>query len=353
MKTTILLTSSILLVAACGGSEGREPNVATASSASAAPSTATSASSVASAAPSASPEELQKQRELAELRADRERWQRAEAVETARWTPELHSAAKALVEKKFPNVKAALTAIVASKHRKPANAARDGARHPIETLDKLGFSTDMAVLDIGPGEGWYTELLAPALASKGKYFATSGDPNGPADARPTFYAQRWPAFLAKSPELYGKVQTVVVDGRHPKLALDGQLDMVLWMRGIHGAVNGGTFDAWLAEIYRSLKPGGVLGVEEHRAAVGADAVQSAKKGYVPEAFVIEHAKAAGFEVGGQYEVNANPRDTKDYPEGVWALPPTFERGDKDREALAAIGESDRMTIKLVKPKAKK
>ncbi|MDP9002524.1 MAG: methyltransferase domain-containing protein [Myxococcota bacterium] len=260
----------------------------------------------------------------------------------------MHAEAKALAEKTFPSGKAAIQAAMKGKHRKPGDAERDKYRHPAETLDFFGFKPTMTVIDIGPGEGWYTELLAPALAKSGQYIATSTDANGPADTRPTFNGQRFKSFLENAPELYGKAQTIVVDPKAPKLGKDGQVDMVLIMRGVHGMKNNGTFDAWLAEIQRALKPGGILGIEEHRALADADPAVSAKKGYVPEKWVIAQVEAAGFKLAGKSEINANAKDTKDYPEGVWALPPTFRLGDKDREKYAAIGESDRMTLKFVK-----
>ena len=210
----------------------------------------------------------------------------------------------------------------------------------------------MTVLDIGPGEGWYTALLAPALAKSGQYVATTNDPNGPADLRATFYGQRFKAFLDRSPEIYGKAQTIVVDPKAPKIGKEAAFDLVVIMRGVHGMKNNGTMDVWLEEIHRSLKPGGVLGIEEHRAAAGADPAESAKKGYVPEKWLIEQVEGAGFKLAGKSEINANPKDTKDYPEGVWTLSPTFRLGDKDREKYAAIGESDRMTLKFVKTTSK-
>jgi predicted methyltransferase len=208
----------------------------------------------------------------------------------------------------------------------------------------------MTVLEYGPGEGWYTELLAPTLAAKGKLLVTSPDPKGPADARSTFYGQRLERFLARAPEIYGKVETIVIDGKNPKFGLEGKVDLVLFMRAMHGLHRDKLLAGVLAEAFAALKPGGVLGVEQHRAKPDANPDESAKQGYLPEAFVIQQVEAAGFKLGGKSEINANPKDTKDYPEGVWALPPTFELGDKDRAKYAAIGESDRMTLKFTKPK---
>jgi len=269
-------------------------------------------------------------------------------IEIARWTPELHAEAKALADKTFPTGKAAIQAAMAGKHRETGHADRDKQRHPVETLDFFGFKPTMTVLEYGPGEGWYTELLAPALAKKGKLLATNTDPNGPPDERSTFYGQRFKLFLDKSPELYGKIETVQVVSKAPKLGHEGAIDMVLLFRGMHGMVNNGTLDAWLAEMHASLKPNGVLGVEQHRAKDDAKAEESSKKGYLPEKWVIERIEAAGFKLSGKSEVNANPKDTKDYAEGVWALPPSYAMGTKDRDKYTAIGESDRMTLKFVK-----
>ena len=293
-------------------------------------------------------EEKKKADEARQLKDDRAKWEAENAAEIARWTPAMHADAKALAETRFPSGKAAIQAASKGKHRSVGNAERDKYRHPVETLEFFGFKPTMTVLDVGPGNGWYTELLAPALAKSGHYVATTTDPNGPADLRPTWYGQRFKGFLDRAPELYGKVETVVVDPKAPKLGKDASVDMALIMRGVHGMRNDGTLDAWLAEIHRVLKPGGILGIEEHRAAPGADPTDSAKKGYVPQKWVIEEVEAAGFKLAGTSEINANPKDTKDYPEGVWTLPPTFRLGDKDREKYAAIGESDRMTLKFVK-----
>jgi predicted methyltransferase len=313
------------------------------------PATPPPPSAAPAAAPEPSPEEKKKAADLRQLHEDRAKWEADQQAELSRWTPALHTESQGLVDKTYPSGKAAIQAIAKGKHRMPASAERDKYRHPAETLDFFGFKPTMTVLDIGPGEGWYTELLAPALAKRGMYYATSADPNGPADERPTFYAQRFKAFLEKAPEIYGKVQTLMVDSKAPKLPKDDNtFDLVILMRGVHGMINSNTFEPWLAEIHRTLKPGGILGIEEHRAPASADPHESAKKGYVPEKWVIEQAQAAGFTLAGKSEVNANPKDTKDYPEGVWSLPPTFRQGETDHAKYAAIGESDRMTLKFVK-----
>ena len=217
---------------------------------------------------------------------------------------------------------------MASPVRKPGNADRDKYRHPIETLEFFGIKPTMTVLEVGPGEGWYTELLAPTLAARGKLIDTINDPNGPDDSRATLNGQAFKAFLDKAPELFGKVQTVVVDGKAPKLDAAGPVDAVLLMREVHGMVAQGTLDAWLGEIHKALKAGGVLGIEEHRAANGdVDPVETAKKGYVAEKWLIEHVEADGFKLAGKSEeVNANPKGHE-----------RLLRGGVDAAAVAAPG----------------
>jgi predicted methyltransferase len=310
-----------------------------------------------SAAPPATPpalseEDKKKEAEARELREERARWEADQKAEEARWTPQLHAEVKALVDKTYPTGKAAIMAVLHGEQRKPSDIARDKYRHPVETLDFFGFKPTLTVLDVGPGDGWYTEILAPALAKRGAYIATISDPSGAAGERAAFSGQRFRQFLDSVPEAYGKAQTLVVDTKAPKLDKDASIDLVIVMRGIHGFINGGTLAPWLSEIHRVLKPGGVLGIEEHRAPAGADPVASAKKGYVPEKWLIEQVEGAGFKLAGSSEINANPKDTKDYAEGVWTLPPTFRLGDKDRDKYAAIGESDRMTLKFVKKASK-
>jgi len=279
---------------------------------------------------------------------------RADAqAEFRRFTPELHESSKALAGQKFASLKTGVTAILKSAHREPGNAERDAARHPLETLTFFGVKPKSTVLEYGPGEGWFTEILAPLFASEGQLLATTADPAGPADQRATLYAERFKLFLDKAPELYGKVKPVIVDSKAPELGLEGTVDTVVLMRGVHGMVNSGTLGAWLGTFHKSLKKDGVLGIEQHRAPVGADPIASAKTGYVPEAWVISQVEAAGFKLAGKSELNANPKDTKDYPGGVWTLPPNLKVAEVDRAKMVAIGESDRMTLKFTRVEPKK
>jgi predicted methyltransferase len=273
--------------------------------------------------------------------------------ELERWTDELHAQAKALTEKKYRGAKQALQAIVASPHRTPGHAERDAHRHPVETLTFLGIQPGMTVVETGAGRGWYTEILAPLLARQGQLVVLSRDPEGPMDVGGTLYALRLQDFLAKSPELYGKVKKQIID---PPATLSmgepGSADMVLAFREMHNWQRSGHIDAWLKATHEVLKPGGVFGVVQHRAKADANAEDSVDKGYLPEKWVIEKVEAAGFELADRSEINANPKDTKDYEEGVWTLPPALRLGDQDREKYQAIGESDRMTLKFVKVEAK-
>jgi predicted methyltransferase len=255
---------------------------------------------------------------------------------------------------------AAIAAAMRGSHHAAAAADRDRYRHPVETLAFFGFTPTMTVLDVGPGAGYYTELLAPVLAKDGLYLATNRQPPSTAAAPSVHHwtpyeGANFDALLRAAPEIYDKVQVIRVDYESPRLNLDGKVDMVLLMREVHMMKNWGTLDIWLREIHRALKPNGILGVEDHRAAPGANPEETVTKGYLPEAWVIEKIEAAGFAFAGKSEINANPRDTKDYSNGVWSLPPSFQAGPdytpadaRDRAKYAAIGESDRMTLKFVR-----
>lgn len=282
------------------------------------------------------------------LRRDFAALERDDAAERARLTPEVRAATKSIADTPYRDGRAAVTASLAGPHRKADNRQRDAQRHPIETLELFGFAPDQTVLEYGPGTGWYTEVLAPALAAEGKLYVTMPDPDGPEDQRSTLYGKRTEVFLDRLPEAYGKVERVVIDRTAPKLPFDGDIDLIVLMRGMHGMVNGGTLDAWLAEFHRALVPGGVLGIEQHRADPSKTAEETSRQGYLPEAFVVEQVEKAGFKLAGKSEINANPKDDRDHPEGVWTLPPALRLGDADGQKWTAIGESDRMTLRFVK-----
>jgi predicted methyltransferase len=355
MKQSLLLLALVIAPVACAEAPPPPPEVAPPPppALSAQPVPAITTAPTVAAPPEPTAEEKKKMADAKELAEDRAKWDADLKAELARWTPEMHAEAKAVAGKTYATPKAALDAVLSAKYRKPANAARDGFRHPRETLTFFGWKPTMSVFEYGPGEGWYTELLAPALASKGKLFVNMADPKGPAEMRGTFYAQRLQGFLSTSPEAYGKVESIVVaDSNKPALNLKESLDMVLVMRGVHGWMRQKLAPVWLAEIHAALKPNGILGIEAHRAKPEAAPEDAVKTGYLPEAWVISTVEAAGFKLAGKSEINANPKDTKDYPEGVWTLPPSYELKDKDHAKYEAIGESDRMTLKFVKVAAK-
>ena len=303
-------------------------------------------------APEPTAEEKKKAEEAKKLEADWAKLAERNAAEVARLTPELRESAKALASRSYPTTRVALDAAIAGKHRAPDSAGRDAERHPRETLEFFGMKPTQSVLEYGPGEGWYTELLAPALATRGKLSVTMTDPNGPKTERSTLYGERTKLFLDRLPEAYGKVERVTIDPKTPKLGADATFDLVLLIRGAHGMNNAKTLPLWLAEFHRVLKPGGRLGVEQHRAAPGKNPDESSKQGYLPEAWLIAQIEAAGFKLDKKSELNANPKDTKDYPEGVWTLPPTLRLGEVDKAKYLAIGESDRMTLSFVKVASK-
>jgi predicted methyltransferase len=234
-------------------------------------------------------------------------------------------------------------------HRAEANKARDRYRHPKETLLFFGLRPDMAVVEISPSRGWYTEIIAPVLHDQGQYYAavpavTEKTPGG---LRKNDAAYR--SMLAASPELYGHVRFSVLSPGSLRVAPPGSADLVVTFRNVHNWAKAGTADAMFKAFYDALKSGGTLGVVEHRAQPGTSFQQQIDTGYMTEAYVIETARKAGFTLVNRSEINANPRDTKDYPGGVWTLPPTLRKGDQDRDKYLAIGESDRMTLKFARP----
>ena len=245
---------------------------------------------------------------------------------------------------------AQLQEMLAAPHRTPANVQRDRYRNPVQTLSFFGVRPNHTVVEIWPGGGWYTEILAPYLKQGGgTYYAVA---NGQGLAR----MNEW---RTAKPELYGDIKTAAfpaweaADVRVP----DGSADVVLTFRNVHNFRMGYqrpdrqdyTLEAF-RQALRMLKPGGVLGVVDHRLPENADAERERSSGYIKQSTVVRLAQEAGFQLAATSEINANPRDTADWPQGVWTLPPSLRLGDQDRARYLAIGESDRMTLKFVKPR---
>ncbi|MEE8118804.1 MAG: methyltransferase [Gammaproteobacteria bacterium] len=251
------------------------------------------------------------------------------------------------------NAASFLDAAIDGVHRTAAFQERDRYRHPRETLQFLGLRADMTVVEIWPSRGWYTEILAPALREKGKLYAAGFciDAKRPPQWRKDM-ARELITHFESEPEMYGRVTVTELSiPECTEIAPAESADMVLTFRNVHNWLKGEYEDGVFAAMYAALKPGGVLGIVEHRAAPGTSLQQMIESGYVTEAKVKELAAKAGFDFIAHTEVNANPKDTKDHPRGVWTLPPSLRLKDQDRDKYLAIGESDRMTLKFVKPVA--
>jgi predicted methyltransferase len=242
-----------------------------------------------------------------------------------------------------------LEAAARGAHRSVENIARNGWRHPVETLQFFGLKDHMTVVEIWPGGGgWYTEVLAPYLRDSGKLYAANYDgSNGSA-----YFSRNDKKFrdkLVAVPAVYDAVEiTVLMPPATLAAAPAGSADMVLSFRNLHNWIPAGLEDAMFKAAYDALKPGGVLGLVAHRGNPDMVGVEWARKGYVSEDEAIRIATKAGFKLAERSEINANPKDTKDYGDGVWTLPPGFRRGDAEKATYEAIGESDRMTLKFVK-----
>lgn len=230
---------------------------------------------------------------------------------------------------------------IAGSWRSPQNKARDVYRHPKQMLTFFGVRPDMTVIEIWPSGGWFTEILGPFLNANGHYIG----------AVPT--GSKSKAALEKKfsfgPQQYSNARLLEFDNKTPNLGPDGSADMVLTFRNVHNWAADGSAETMFKSFYKVLKPGGVLGVEDHRADKGKTLDQVVNTGYLPTEYVIKLATDAGFKLDGQSEINANPKDNHDHPKGVWTLPPVLELGAQDKAKYEAIGESDRMTLRFVKP----
>ncbi len=241
-----------------------------------------------------------------------------------------------------------LDKVLQGSQRDAKNVARDIYRHPKETLMFFNLQSDMKVLEILPGRGWYTEILAPLMKDSGDLTVASFG-----DTHPTKYLRNIHIDFMKKmnadAESYGKVKTVVFNKSGYLADIpDNSMDMVVTFRNTHNWIRFGGIEEIYPAFNRVLKPGGILGVVQHRADKGGDAKITAQKGYVPESYLINLVEDAGFELVKKSDINTNLADSKDYPEGVWSLPPTYREKDKDKDKYTAIGESDRMTLKFIK-----
>lgn len=241
----------------------------------------------------------------------------------------------------------------ASAYRTSANSERDQYRHPVQTLEFFGIKPDMTVVEISPAKGWYAEILAPYLAAKGQYYAAT-IPDATTNEHLKKMNSTFKEWLKIHPDIESKIIITTFNPADPDImvAPAGTADMVLTFRNVHNWVANGNEEAAFKTFFKALKPGGVLGVVEHRADTKSKKHPNAKSGYIFEKDIIKLAESAGFKLDAKSEINANPKDKKNYADGVWTLPPTLKLKEKNRDKYIAIGESDRMTLRFVKPAVK-
>jgi predicted methyltransferase len=240
----------------------------------------------------------------------------------------------------------ALSAAVASPARPPAAVARDKARHPVEELTFFGINPKMTVIELWPGGGYWTDILGPYLAPSGHYAIALPPPGGAEDAGVARFRTR----IAAEKDRLGTIHETTLGAGHFDIAPPASADLIVTFRNLHNWMEEGFADEALAACFAALKPGGVLGVEEHRGSNDVAQDPKGKSGYVRQDYAIALAKKAGFVLVGSSEINANPRDTKNWPDGVWTLPPTLAQGEKDRAKYVAIGEADNFVLKFQKPR---
>jgi predicted methyltransferase len=253
-------------------------------------------------------------------------------------------AAAGIAVAQSPRVDPALKAAVANAGRTPANTARDRYRHPAETLAFFGVKPNQTIVEFIPGGGWYSEILVPYVKGKGRYVALV----------PTAQQERATTMFATKFAAQGPVTVATVDGATGTTTLPaGKADVILTFRNVHNLMMGNNAAAApnvFKAFYAALKPGGTLGIVDHRLPESADTAREKSSGYLKVSTVRRLAEAAGFKLEASSEVNANPKDTTDYPGGVWTLPPNLSQKDVDREKYVAVGESDRMTLRFRKPR---
>ena len=239
-----------------------------------------------------------------------------------------------------------LLAAIANPARVATAVARDTSRHPADVLAFFGIKPAMTVVEIWPGGGYWTEILGKYLAPRGTYWvalpASDKSEEGPG-------TKRWRARVADHNGALGTIHEGALGAKVFNIAPPGSADLVLTFRNLHNWMEDGFAEQALAECFRALKPGGILGVEEHRGRNDQPQDPKGKSGYVRQDYAIALIEKAGFKLAGASEINANPKDTKDWPDGVWTLPPTLTLGAKDREKYMAIGEADNFVLKFIKP----
>lgn len=242
-----------------------------------------------------------------------------------------------------------LSSIAGGKHRSNKNISRNRFRHPVKTLEFFGLRPETKVIEIAPSGGWYAEIIAPFVKERGSYTGTVGSMRPKKGyqkrANKTLFG-KFKRYKKSFPK--GKFVVFSPPSMEP-IGPDGSADMVLTFRNLHNWMRRYELSEAFRTFYRVLKPGGVLGVVEHRGNPAVSQDPKAASGYVNEEYVIAMAKKAGFRLARRSDINANPRDTKNHPKGVWTLPPSLRLKDKDRDRYLAVGESDRMTLKFIKP----
>lgn len=244
---------------------------------------------------------------------------------------------------------ATLKELAEGEHRSASNIARNDARHPVETLEFFGLKPEMTVVEILPSTGWYTEIIAPYVRDQGKFYAAHFSPNASLSYMPP-NLRAFEDKITADPQLYGKITVRHLNPPHEVVIAPAEsADMALTFRNVHNWIMADQQHEFFATFFAALKPGGILGIVEHRAKPDAGMDVMRTSGYVTEDYVKELAAAAGFEFVASSEINANAKDPTVHPRGVWTLPPNYRLGDEDRAKYEAIGESDRMTLKFRKP----